>query len=94
LSWHEESGVSTDLSELRVSEAVLDNAVDEAKSYWMIFHLGVVKIVEQESGAFLDHNGIVPSVERRGGLKRNLMLDGGGREEVASHEYELEENLL
>jgi hypothetical protein len=48
LGWHEESWVSTDLTELRVSEAVFDDAVNETQSNWMIFHFGVVKIIQQE----------------------------------------------
>lgn len=60
----------------------------------MILHLGVVEIIEEEGGAFFDHNCVVPPVEGRGGLERNLVLDGGRREEVASDEYELEEDLL
>jgi len=46
LCWHEESWVSTDLSELGVSETVLDDTVDEAESYGVILHFGVVKIIE------------------------------------------------
>jgi len=49
LGWHEESGVSTDLAELGVSKTVLDDAVDETKSNWMVLHFRVVKIIEQES---------------------------------------------
>lgn len=55
----------------------------------MILHLGVIEVVEQESGAFLNHNGIVSTIEWGGSLERNLVLDGGRREEVASDEYEL-----
>lgn len=49
LGWHEESRVSTDLAELGVSQAVLDDGVDEGKGNWVVLHLGVVKIVKQES---------------------------------------------
>jgi hypothetical protein len=42
----------------------------------MVLHLGVVKIIEQEGRAFFNHNCIVSPVERRGSLKRDLMLDG------------------
>jgi hypothetical protein len=60
----------------------------------VILHLGVVEIVEQEGGDLLDDNCVVPPVEGRGCLKRNLVFDGGRREEVAPDEYELEEDLL
>lgn len=49
LGWHEESGVPADLPELGVPEAVLDDAVDEAQRDWVVLHLGVVEIIEQES---------------------------------------------
>lgn len=49
LGWHEESGVSTDLAELGVSQGVLDDGVDEGKGNWVVLHFGVVKIVKQES---------------------------------------------
>lgn len=49
LGWHEESRVSTDLAELGVSQAVLDDGVDEGKGNWVVLHFGVVKIVKQES---------------------------------------------
>ena len=39
---HEESRVTTDLSQRRISQTVLDDAVDETKCDWMVFHLGVV----------------------------------------------------
>ena len=42
----------------------------------MVLHLGVVEIVKKESRAFFNHDGVVSSIERRGGLKRDLMLDG------------------
>jgi len=94
LSWHEESRVSTNLSELGVSKTVLDDAVDETERYRMVLHFGVVEIVKKESRAFFNHDGVVSSIERRGGLKRDLMLDGWCWEEVASYEHELEEDLL
>jgi hypothetical protein len=49
LRGHEEPGVSTDLAELRVSETVLDDTVDEAERDRVVFHLGVVEIIEQKS---------------------------------------------
>ena len=45
---HEEPGVSTDLSELRVSETILDDAIDETQGDWMVFHFGVVQVVQQK----------------------------------------------
>ena len=41
----------------------------------MILHLGVVKIVKKESGAFFNHDCVVAAIERRGGLERDLMFD-------------------
>ena len=41
----------------------------------MVLHLGVVKIVKKESGAFLNHDCVVAAIERRSGLKGDLMLD-------------------
>lgn len=64
LSWHEESWVSTNLTELRVTEGVLNDTVDETQSNRMILHLGVVEIVEEESRAFLDDDGVVSTIER------------------------------
>jgi len=45
LGWHEETGVSANLPELRVSEAVLDDTIDEAQCDGMVLHFGVVKII-------------------------------------------------
>jgi hypothetical protein len=42
LSWHEEPRVSTDLSKLGVSKTVFDDTIDEAQSYGVILHLGVI----------------------------------------------------
>lgn len=92
--WHKESGVSANLPELRVSEAVLDDTVDEAKSYGMVFHFGVVEIIQKEGRTFLDYDGIVSAIERRSGLERDLSFELRRREEVASHKHELEEDLL
>lgn len=55
----------------------------------MVLHFGVVEVIEQKRGTFFNHNGVVSPVEWGGRLKRNLVLDGGRREEVASDEYEL-----
>jgi hypothetical protein len=68
LGWHEESGVFTNLAELGVSQTVLDDAVDELKSNWMVLHFGVVKVVKQESRAFFNHDGVISTIEWRGGL--------------------------
>jgi len=43
---HEESGVSTDLPEMGVPEAVFDDAINKTQGNRMIFHFAVVKIVE------------------------------------------------
>jgi hypothetical protein len=94
LGWHEESGVFTNLAELRVSKTVLDDAVDETKSNWMVLHFGVVKIVEQESRYFFNHDCVVSAVKWRSCLQCDLMLDSRSRKEVASYEHELEEDLL
>ena len=75
MGWHEESGVSTDLTQLRISETVFDDTVDETECHRMILHLGVVKIVKKESGAFFNHDCVVAAIERRGGLERDLMFD-------------------
>jgi hypothetical protein len=55
----------------------------------VVLHLGVIQIVEQERGAFFYDNGVVSPIEWRQRLKRDLVLDGGRREEIASDEYEL-----
>lgn len=75
LGWHEESWVSADLSELGVTEGVLDDAVDEGQSNRVVFHLGRVKVVQQESGTFFNDDGVVSSIE--GGLrfKSDLLVE-------------------
>ena len=60
----------------------------------MVLHLRVVEIIEQESGALFDHDGVVSPVKGLRGLKSNLMFDVRRREKVAAHEDELEKDLL
>ena len=92
--WHEESGVSTNLPELGVSKAVLDDTVDEAQSDGVVFHFGVVQVVQQECRTFFDDDCVISSVKWSGCLKRYLSFKLRGREQVAPHEHELKEYLL
>ena len=59
----------------------------------MVLHLGIVQLVEQECGALFDNDGVIPPVERLGGLKRQAVLDLAHGEQVASDEDELQEDL-
>lgn len=70
--WHEESGVSTDLPQLRVSETILDDAIDEAQGDWVVLHLGAIQFVEEECRTLLDDDGVIPSVKWSSGLESDL----------------------
>lgn len=76
LSGHEEPRVPTDLPELRVSEAVFDDTVNETQSNGVVLHFGVVEVIEQECRALFYNNGVVPAVKCGGSLKRNGAIDG------------------
>jgi len=49
LSWHEKSGISTNLAQSRVPKTILDDAVNEAQCDWMILHFGVIELFKLES---------------------------------------------
>ena len=59
----------------------------------MVFHFGVVEIVQKESGTFFDDNGVVPPVKGHGGFESDLAVEVRGREQIASNENELQEDL-
>lgn len=82
------------MSELRVSQGVLDDTVDEAQSNGVFLHLRVIQIVEQESGTLLDDDGVVASVEWSSRLDGDGHVEGRCGEQVAAHEDELHEDLL
>ena len=48
LSWHEKSWISANLAQSRVPKTILDDAVNEAQSDWMILHFGVIKLFKLE----------------------------------------------
>lgn len=89
MSGHEESRVSPDLPELGVPEAIFDDTVDEAQSDRVVFHLRIIKIIQQESRAFLNDDGVISPIEGRSCFKSNLVFDFRGRKEIASHKDEL-----
>jgi len=60
----------------------------------VVFHFGVVEVVEQEGRAFLDFDGVVPSVKGGSRLQRDLTVKLRRREQVAADENELQENLF
>lgn len=60
----------------------------------MIFHFGVVEVVEQECGTLLNDNGVVPAVKWRCGFKGDLAVELRRGEQVASYKDELEEDLF
>jgi len=94
LGGHEEARIAADLPELRVTETVLDDGVDEAEGHRMILHLGLVQVVEQEGRALFDHDSVIPPIKRGRGLQCNLGFEVGSRKQVASDEHELQKNLL
>lgn len=75
LRGHEESRVSSYLSELGVSEAIFDDTVYEAQCDRVIFHLGVVEVIKQECGAFFNYDGVVSPVKRSCCFKSDLVLN-------------------
>ena len=42
LGWHEKSWVPSNLAQSRVTKTILDDTVDEAECYWVIFHFWVI----------------------------------------------------
>lgn len=83
---HEEPRVPPDLPQLRVSQTVFDDGVDEAQGHRVVFHLGLVQVVEQERRALFNYNGVVSAVKWRLGLKGDLGVEVRGRKQVVPHE--------
>ena len=75
------------MGELRISQATLDDAVNEAQGERMIFHLHRGKIIEEELRDSLDNDGVEPVEERLGGFDGSLTLDVIGREKIVANEH-------
>lgn len=94
LRGHEESRVAAYLSEIGVSEGVLDYIIKENEGNRVVLHFGVVEVVQQEGRGLLDLDGEVAAIEGSGGLQSDDVVVVRGREEVAAHEHKLQENAL
>ena len=75
LGGHEEPGIFTNLSQIRVTKTVLDDTVDETQGNGMVLHLAVVEIVKPEGGTLLDDNRIIVSIKRLCRLKGDLVFN-------------------
>lgn len=94
LRWHEESWISSDLAQRRVSQTILYNTIDEAEGHRMVLHLRVIELVKFEGRANHDRNRVVAPVERTRSLECDPLIQLGGRVQVAADEDELHEDLL
>jgi hypothetical protein len=58
LLWHEEARIAPNLSELGVPQAVLNDAINEGESHWVLFHLHAIEVIQKEFTHTLENDGV------------------------------------